>query len=238
MVVYLVRASFVFKIERTEFAITVWCVSAVLAALSCTYVCDMISPSALGSGIPQLKSILSGVDIHGYLLPKTLVAKILGLMLIQFAGFKMGLEGPIIHCSAIIANMVIKSRYFSEIGDNSFYRRQILTCSAASGIVSTWGTPYGGMIFSMECTSSIYIVSNLYKSFVCVMAGSYLYQSLQHYEIISRIPHGVMHAEFSDGVAHYIVFGIICGYCGVLVTFITVKVLEFHFSTKLVGFGK
>jgi len=178
------------------------------------------------------------MDIHGHLLPRTLVAKILGLMLVQLAGFKVGLEGPIIHCSAIIASMVIRSGFFAEIGDNSYYRRQILTCSAASGIVSTWGTPYGGMIFSMECTSSIYIVSNLYKSFVCVMVGSFLYQALQHFEIIGRIPHGTMHTEFSSGLAHYMVFGILCGYCGVFMIFTTIKTIEFHSTTKLAGLNK
>lgn len=200
--------------------------------------CDKISLAAFGSGIPQLKSILSGVNIHGPLLPKTIIAKILGVMLIQLAGFKIGLESPIIHCSAIIANMVLRTKFFSELRKNSFFRKQILTCSVASGIVSTWGTPYGGMIFSMELTVAVYLVSNLYKSFVSVMVGSFLYNTLQYYNIIGRIPHGKINSEYSDGFGHYIVFGLICGYCGAFMIFSTIKTIEFHKSTSLTAFRK
>jgi len=91
-----------------------WIITGIILALISTAICGFISPAAQGSGIPELKTILSGVAFFQQLLPKTLLAKALGLIAIQAAGFNVGFEGPIIHCSSIIAEMVMSMEYFSE----------------------------------------------------------------------------------------------------------------------------
>ena len=58
-----------------------------------------------GSGLPELKSILSGVYLSEYLSFKTLVAKIIGLCLSAGAGISIGKEGPLVHASAIIGTL-------------------------------------------------------------------------------------------------------------------------------------
>ena len=74
-----------------------------------------ISTDAEGSGIPEVKSILSGVHISRYLSISTLSAKIAGLIAGCAAGLSIGKEGPFVHISAILANKMTKMRYIRQL---------------------------------------------------------------------------------------------------------------------------
>lgn len=61
------------------------------------------SPHAKGSGIPEVKMILSGRQIFKpYLSLHTLGVKLAALALITGVGIPIGREGPFIHMGAII----------------------------------------------------------------------------------------------------------------------------------------
>jgi len=227
MSLIIVKEVFISKIERSEFQFAAWCFSSIVFALLSCGVCDWFAPQAIGSGIPQLKVILSGVNIYQPLLPINLPAKIVGVIFIQLASYGIGLEGPIIHCSAIIAEIIMTIPYFSAFKKNNFIRKQLLSTSAATGIVTTWGTPFGGMIFSMELCSSVFLMSNLYKSFACVMIGAYLYKELEFYKIIQRFPHGDVQSEISESYSHYVILGVLCGYFGTFMISTTVRICNF-----------
>merc|ERR1719215_977413 len=57
-------------------------------------------PAARGSGIPEVKAAVSGVDLPLSFQPKTLVAKMMALSLCVGAGLAVGKEGPMIHIGA------------------------------------------------------------------------------------------------------------------------------------------
>lgn len=62
----------------------------------------MFAPYACGSGIPEIKTILSGFIIRGYLGKWTLLVKSVGLMLSVSAGLCLGKEGPMVHIASCI----------------------------------------------------------------------------------------------------------------------------------------
>ena len=102
------------KFERFDIQIALWVVSSVVLALLSTLACDLISVYAQGSGIPEVKTILSGINFYKYLELKTFFAKIIGMILIQSAGFLIGFQGPVIHCSCIIADNILRLSYFKD----------------------------------------------------------------------------------------------------------------------------
>lgn len=59
-----------------------------------------------GSGIPEMKSVQSGVHLEGLLSPRTLVLKALGLVF-SHAALSLGREGPFVHLSSCIAFALI-----------------------------------------------------------------------------------------------------------------------------------
>ncbi|KAI4965406.1 hypothetical protein ZWY2020_054664 [Hordeum vulgare] len=67
----------------------------VLAAAAAA-ICAYIAPAAAGSGIPEVKAYLNGVDAYSILAPSTLFVKIFGSILGVSAGFVLGKEGPMV----------------------------------------------------------------------------------------------------------------------------------------------
>ena len=108
----------------------------------------MIYYPAAGSGVAEVKVILSGFVVHGYLGVKTLVVKTLALILSVASGLSLGKEGPYVHIATCVGN--IACRLFSKYNHNDGKRREVLSASAASGVGVAFGAPIGGVLFSLE----------------------------------------------------------------------------------------
>ncbi|KAE8689214.1 putative chloride channel-like protein CLC-g [Hibiscus syriacus] len=132
-----------------------------LAALAAA-LCAFIAPSAAGSGIPEVKAYLNGVDAYSIMAPSTLLVKIFGSVFGVAAGFVVGKEGPMVHTGSCIASLIGEGgsrkygltwrwlRYFKNDGD----RRDLITCGAAAGVAAAFRAPVGGVLFSLEEAAS------------------------------------------------------------------------------------
>ncbi|KAF8464508.1 chloride channel [Gautieria morchelliformis] len=125
---------------------------------------------AAGSGIPEVKTILSGFVIHGYLGGRTLVTKCIGLPLAVASGLSLGKEGPLVHIAACVGNIV--SRYFVKYETNEGKRREILSAASAAGVAVAFGAPIGGVLFSLEEVSYFFPAKVMWRSFFCAMIAA------------------------------------------------------------------
>lgn len=66
------------------------------------------APSAAGSGISEIKCIISGFVMDGFLGWPTLFIKSLGLPLAIAAGLSVGKEGPSVHYAVCVGNSIAK----------------------------------------------------------------------------------------------------------------------------------
>lgn len=108
----------------------------------------MVYYPAAGSGVAEVKVILSGFVVHGYLGFRTLIVKTLALVLSVASGLSLGKEGPYVHIATCVGN--IACRLFSKYNHNDGKRREVLSASAASGVGVAFGAPIGGVLFSLE----------------------------------------------------------------------------------------
>ena len=108
----------------------------------------MVYYPAAGSGVAEVKVILSGFVVHGYLGVRTLVIKTLALILSVASGLSIGKEGPYVHIATCVGN--IACRLFSKYNHNDGKRREVLSAAAASGVGVAFGAPIGGILFSLE----------------------------------------------------------------------------------------
>ena len=76
----------------------------VMAGLAGLFVVEL-APYAAGSGIPEVKTILSGFIIRGYLGAWTLMVKAVGMVLAVGAGLSLGKEGPLVHVASCCGNL-------------------------------------------------------------------------------------------------------------------------------------
>ncbi|PFH51530.1 hypothetical protein AMATHDRAFT_58981 [Amanita thiersii Skay4041] len=125
---------------------------------------------AAGSGIPEIKTILSGFVIHGYLGGRTLFTKSVGLALSVASGLSLGKEGPFVHIASCIGNIV--SRFSSKYENNEAKRREILSAACAAGVAVAFGAPIGGTLFSLEEVSYFFPPKVMWRSFFCAMIAA------------------------------------------------------------------
>ena len=147
-----------------------------------------IEPASGGSGIPEIKCFLNGIDLPSILRVKTLICKVVGVAFSVAAGLPIGKEGPMVHSGAIVSAAVSqgKSRFwevdssFSKFSDfrNDKEKRDFVACGAAAGVCSAFGSPIGGVLFSMEEASSYF--STKLAWYVCYR----LFLSLVHVAVL------------------------------------------------------
>ena len=63
-----------------------------------------VSPEAAGSGIPQMKAIMTGVNLPHMLSFRTYLGKVFGMISMLCSGMSLGKEGPFVHIASCIAN--------------------------------------------------------------------------------------------------------------------------------------
>ncbi|KAI0887188.1 chloride channel [Annulohypoxylon maeteangense] len=127
------------------------------------------------SGIPEIKTVLGGFVIRRFLGAWTLVTKSLGLCLAVASGMWLGKEGPLVHVACCCANLFIK--LFPNINTNEARKREVLSAAAASGISVAFGSPIGGVLFSLEQLSYYFPDKTMWQSFVCAMTAAVVLQA-------------------------------------------------------------
>ncbi|EQC34609.1 hypothetical protein SDRG_07932 [Saprolegnia diclina VS20] len=137
-----------------------------------------ICPSAAGSGIPEMRSILGGFVLPHYLSGLALVSKFLGLVCALGSGLSIGKEGPFVHLSCIIANQLLQLPLFKDIKRSPDLTHHALSAACAVGVTAAFGTPIGGVLFSIEVTTTYYMTSNYWRAFFCSVVGVIMFRWL------------------------------------------------------------
>lgn len=143
--------------------------AAALAA-SASLLVQNYAPYASHSGIPEIKIMLSGVVLKRFLGKMTLLVKSLGLCLAVSSGLWLGKEGPLVHVAACCGSIMLK--VFPSVRQNEARKREIFSAAAAAGMSVAFGSPIGGVLFSLELVSYYFPDRILWHSFVCAMVSS------------------------------------------------------------------
>ncbi|KAG6600708.1 chloride channel protein CLC-c-like [Cucurbita moschata] len=159
--------------EKYYLAFAVYVGSNIVLAFSAAALCAYIAPAAAGSGIPEVKAYLNGIDAYSILAPSTLFVKIFGSIFAVAGGFVVGKEGPMVHTGACIASLLGQGgsrkyrltwkwlRYFKNDRD----RRDLITCGAAAGVAAAFRAPVGGVLFALEEAASWWRSALLWRTF-------------------------------------------------------------------------
>ncbi|EGW34409.1 uncharacterized protein SPAPADRAFT_133563 [Spathaspora passalidarum NRRL Y-27907] len=135
--------------------------------------------TAHGSGVPEVKTILSGFVIRRFLGTYTLIAKTSALIFAIASGMALGKEGPYVHLATCVGN--IMSRYFPFIYDNELLKKQILSASASAGVALAFGSPLGGVLFILEEINNYLPSHTLFQIFFCAIISTLFLKFLNPY---------------------------------------------------------
>ncbi|XP_024363094.1 chloride channel protein CLC-d isoform X2 [Physcomitrium patens] len=140
---------------------------------SSVYIITQFAPAAAGSGIPEIKAYLNGVDTPGILLFRTLIGKVLGSIGSVGGGLALGKEGPLVHTGACIASVLgqggstkyhVNWRWLRRF-KNDRDRRDLVTCGCAAGVAAAFRAPVGGVLFALEEVTSWWRSQLLWRVF-------------------------------------------------------------------------
>ncbi|KAJ1984160.1 hypothetical protein H4R34_000814 [Dimargaris verticillata] len=135
---------------------------------------------AAGGGIPEVKIILSGFVIRGFLGLQTLIVKCTGLVFSVASGMITGKEGPCVHIACCVGN--IACRLFDKFEKNDAKRREILSASAAAGVAMAFGAPIGGVLFSLEQVSYYFPHKTMFRSYLCALVAAMTLKFINPFE--------------------------------------------------------
>ncbi|KAI1355546.1 chloride channel [Xylaria sp. FL0043] len=183
------------------------------------------------SGIPEIKTVLGGFVIRRFLGSWTLVTKSLGLCLAVASGMWLGKEGPLVHVACCCANLFIK--LFPNINGNEARKRAVLSAAASSGISVAFGSPIGGVLFSLESVSYYFPDKTMWQSFVCAMTAAGILQALDPFRSGKLVLYQV---KFSTGwhgfeIIPFALLGILGGVYGGLFIKANMRVAQWKKST-------
>ncbi|XP_043513005.1 chloride channel protein 2 isoform X3 [Frieseomelitta varia] len=139
----------------------------------------IVAPQSIGSGIPEMKTILRGVALKEYLTFRTLVAKVIGLTATLGSGIPLGKEGPFVHIASIVATLLSKLvTSFQGIYENESRNCEMLAAACAVGVASCFAAPIGGVLFSIEVTTVYFAVRNYWRGFFSAVCGATMFRLL------------------------------------------------------------
>ena len=166
------------------------------------------------SGIPEIKTVLGGFVIRRFMGMWTLIIKSLGLCLAVASGLWLGKEGPLVHVACCCANLLMKLS--PSLNDNEARKREVLSAAAAAGISVAFGSPIGGVLFSLEQLSYYFPDKTMWQSFVCAMVAAVTLQAFNPFRTGKLVLYQVTYSTGWHGfeIVPYAVLGIIGGLYG------------------------
>lgn len=126
----------------------VYITASALMACMAAWLVRAFAPYAAGSGISEIKCMIAGFIINGFLGVSTFVLKSLTLPLTIASGLSVGKEGPAVHVACCVGSIV--SNLFHRVRNSQAKVRDILCASSAAGVAVAFGSPIGGVLFALE----------------------------------------------------------------------------------------
>ncbi|KAK2955582.1 putative Chloride channel protein 2 [Blattamonas nauphoetae] len=211
---------------------TFFCVLAV-------FITAALSPQAgSGSGIPEVIAIMSGVPFPQFLTVKTMLAKIIGSIFALAAGLFIGRGGPMSSAGIIFAYLMMeKIPFFRTFLETESLKRSCLIFALAVGYATTLYSPIGGVLFSIELTSSAFMPRQYGRTFLAAGLAGIIFRSFWYlnYTPLGTQPASPLFPHIYE-LPLFIVVALICG--GVAALFIRIAKLVATLFRWLESVGK
>ncbi|XP_069893957.1 chloride channel protein ClC-Ka-like [Dipodomys merriami] len=211
-----------------------------------------ITPFSGGSGLPELKTILSGVILENYLDIKNFGAKVAGLSCTLATGSTvfLGKVGPFVHLSVMIAAYLgrVRTRTIGE-SENKSKQHEMLVAAAAVGVATVFAAPFSGVLFSIEVMSSHFTVWNYWRGFFAATCGAFTFRLLAVFNSEQETITSIYKTSFPVDVPFdlpeiffFVALGAICGVLSCVYLFCQRTFLGFiktnRFTSKLLATSK
>ncbi|XP_044897109.1 chloride channel protein 1 isoform X1 [Felis catus] len=211
----------------------VWVTFPLTLILFSALFCHLISPQAVGSGIPEMKTILRGVILKEYLTLKAFVAKVVALTAGLGSGIPVGKEGPFVHIASICAAVLSKfMSMFCGVYETVSGRLDLLVPACAVGVGCCFAAPIGGVLFSIEVTSTYFAVRNYWRGFFAATFSAFVFRVLAVWNKDAVTITALFRTNFRmdfpfdlQELPAFAIIGICCGFLGAVFVYLHRQVM-------------
>ncbi|KAI8993977.1 Cl-channel protein [Trametes punicea] len=206
----------------------VYVIFAVLFSFVAAHLVRSLAKYAAGSGISEIKCIIAGFIMKGFLGFWTFLIKSVTLPLVIASGLSVGKEGPSVHVACCIGNLV--ASMFKRFSRSQGKMREILTASSAAGVAVAFGSPIGGVLFSIEEMSSVFSIKTMWRSFFCALVATVTLSAMNPYRSGKLVLFQVTYDRdwhFFE-IIFFVILGLFGGLYGALVVKFNLMVAEFR----------
>ncbi|XP_017574617.1 chloride channel protein 2 [Pygocentrus nattereri] len=212
----------------------------IIIAAGFTY---LVGPQAAGSGIPEMKAIAKGIDVKGHLSLNTLVAKIVGLTFALGSGMPLGKESPFVHIGGICAAQLSRfAAYIGKVKESKAQRVELVISGCAVGLACCFGTPAGGLLYSIEVASTFFLVRNYWKAFFAATISAFVFRFLPvcdgSFATITPLFKTWFRQEHPYELLEllsFCVLGVLCGLAGAFFVFVNGVMVRFIRSERRIS---
>lgn len=155
--------------------------------------------------------------MKGFLGFWTLLIKSIGLPLAIASGLSVGKEGPSVHYAVCIGNVI--SSLFDKYRRNAAKTREILSACAGAGVAVAFGSPIGGVLFSLEEMSNYFPLKTMWRSYFCALVATAVLAAMNPFRTGQLVMFQVKYDRtwhFFE-ISFYIILGIFGGLYGAFV---------------------
>lgn len=166
--------------------------------------------------------------MKGFLGIWTLVIKSVCLPLAISSGLSVGKEGPTVHYAVCTGNVI--SRLFEKYRRNASKTREILSASAAAGVAVAFGSPIGGVLFSLEEMCNYFPLRTMWRSYFCALVATAVLAAMNPFRTGQLVMFQVSYDRewhFFE-IVFYIIIGVFGGLYGALVIKWNLRVQAFR----------
>ncbi|KAL9637400.1 MAG: hypothetical protein Q9164_002207 [Protoblastenia rupestris] len=209
-------------------------VFSVAFAIGASVLVQQFAVYARHSGIPEIKTVLGGFVMRRFMGGWTLVVKSLGLCLAVASGLWLGKEGPLVHVACCCANLFMKLS--PSLNDNEARKREVLSAAAAAGISVAFGSPIGGVLFSLEQLSYYFPDKTMWQSFVCAMVAAVTLQAFNPFRTGKLVLYQVTYSTGWHGfeLVPYAFLGVFGGVYGGMFIKLNMKIAQWRKGSRWV----
>ncbi|XP_030374554.1 chloride channel protein 2-like isoform X2 [Scaptodrosophila lebanonensis] len=202
-----------------------------------------VGPQSAGSGIPEMRTILRGATLKDYLSLNTLIAKMVGLTAVLGSGMPLGKEGPFVHIASIVAELLSKlATPFHGIYENKSRNSEMLAAACAVGLGACFSAPIGGVLFSIEVTTTYFAVRNYWRGFFACVVGATVVRLqavwFQDADTVRSLYPTYITTEFPydpQELFIFVIVGVLCGLLAAFFVWVHRQYVLFMRANKLMG---
>ncbi|KAG0681068.1 glycerol ethanol, ferric requiring protein [Pichia californica] len=207
----------------------IFTILSLIFGLFSSFLCIYFAPNASGSGISEVKCIVSGFNRNEFLNLSTLIIKAISLPFTISSGLNVGKEGPSVHYSSCIGN-VISRLIVPWFNESPLQLSDIIIASAGSGVAVAFGSPIGGVLFSIEEISSNLRINTLWKTFYTSLIAITTLQIWNPFKTGQIVMFEVKYNSNWNWneIIWFIILGIFGGLYGILVSKLNIKYVLFR----------